>query len=268
MEFKAFLDEFKNQTGFDFCDYSDESLNRRLIKIQKETSLDYEGILSRVAVDEKFKQKIVEDITVNTTELFRDPDVWVGLYKKLYCSIPRNVTTAFWHIGCSIGLEVYSNLILLNELNMLDSVRVMATDLNSSVLETAKAGAYVYNKQFEDNFNKVFMELGKNVRFDKYFDRDKDTLKVKPFLTAVPKFKQQNLVSEDAPFPFKTDFVFLRNVMIYFNNKLQVKIMKMVYDKMYDGAYLILGKQERLPLNMSGRFEAIANLYRKNALNL
>ena len=269
MEIKAFLDEFKRRTGYDFSGYAGESLNRRLQKIQADNSLDYEGILTRAVSDANFRQKVVEDITVNTTELFRDPEVWINLYKNIYCNIPNNVTTTFWHIGCSVGLEVYSSLILLSELNLLSKVRVMATDLNTRVIEVAKKGVYPYNSKFEDNFSKVFAALGKEVKFDKYFTIDKKnkTLTVNKILTSIPRFIQQNMVDENRPFAHKVDIVFFRNVLIYFSNDLQINVMKRVYEQMYDGAYLILGKQEWMPLNITGRFEdVVSNVYRKKKL--
>ena len=143
MDYKSFLVALGEKSGYDFSDYSGGSISRRLQKICDETGLSFEQILDRVVSDKPFVKRLVEDITVNTTELFRDPDVWAKLYTTAYRRLPRTGCT-IWHAACSTGLEVYSNLILLNEAGLLGRVRVIGTDINEKVLETARAGEYAY----------------------------------------------------------------------------------------------------------------------------
>jgi len=90
-------------------------------------------------------------------------------------------------------------------------------------------------------------------------------MKVKPFLVERPSFMIQNLVQDKIPFAYKVDVVFFRNVMIYFNEKLQNKIMSSVCTKMYDGAALVLGKQESLTPLMATRFNKMGQYYQKKA---
>ncbi|MCQ2203416.1 MAG: hypothetical protein MJZ15_03125 [Bacteroidales bacterium] len=270
MDFKQFLASFKIKTGYDFCDYSDNSISRRLDKISAESKLSFEQMLDKVMTDETFKNKVIDEITVNTTELFRDPTMWISLYKTLYQQLPKSATITFWHIGCSRGLEVYSNLIMMHLLGNLDRCRAIGTDLNSRVLEIGRKGEYSYrfNLYFKDNFNAVMAGCGLDAKFEDYFDIDEsqDKMKVKPFLLEKPKFIEQNLVQDKAPFAYKVDVVFFRNVMIYFNDKLQNKIMSMVCSKMYDGAALILGKQESLTSQMMTRFTKTGQYYQKKVL--
>lgn len=257
MDFKTFLQEFKKITDYDFCDYSENSISRRLQKICDETKMTFEEILRRCVTDRPFMGRVVEDITVNTTELFRDPQVWVSLFSTLYKSLPKTTVT-FWHIGCSVGLEVYSNLIMLSELNLLDKCRIIGTDINPRVLSVAKKGEYAYsfNKYFEDNFNAVMHGINSKSKFSDYFDIDekKDQIKIKPPLLGKPRFICHNLVMEQSPFAYRVDVVFFRNVMIYFNDALQRKIMAIVYSKMYDNSFLVLGKREDLPKSLKSKF--------------
>ncbi len=269
MDVRGFLQEFKNRTGYDFCDYSEKSISRRLQELLNETGLTYEEIIEKAVREELFLARIVEDITVNTTELFRDPMVWVSLYNSLYQNLPQTKFTV-WHVGCSVGLEVYSNLILLNELGLIDNCRVIGTDINQRVLSMARAGQYSYkfNSYFKNNFETVMKELKLESKFEDYFEvnEENDTMKVKEKLRQVPRFIRHNLVDAKSPFVYKVDMVFFRNVMIYFNNKLQHKILSMVYDKMYANATLILGRRETLPLSMKGRFKPIGAFYQKISL--
>ena len=267
MDFKQFLKNFKIRTGYDFCDYSDNSISRRLEKISTGTGLSYEQMLEKALTDITFKNKIIDEITVNTTELFRDPSTWISLYKTLYKQLPKSPSITFWHIGCSRGLEVYSSLILMHQLGLFDKCRVIGTDLNPRVLDIARKGEYAYkfNLYFKDNFDEVMKGCELDAKFEDYFDIDeqKDIMKVKPFLVERPSFMIQNLVQDKIPFAYKVDVVFFRNVMIYFNEKLQNKIMSSVCTKMYDGAALVLGKQESLTSLMATRFNKMGQYYQK-----
>lgn len=269
MDFKQFLKNFKTKTGYDFCDYSDNSISRRLEKISTSTGLTFEQMLDKALTDTTFRNKVIDEITVNTTELFRDPATWISLYKTLYQQLPKSPTITFWHIGCSRGLETYSNLIMMHQIGLFDKCRVIGTDLNPRVLDIARKGEYAYkfNLYFKDNFDEVMKGCGLNAKFEDYFDIDeqKDIMKAKPFLTERPSFMIQNLVQDKVPFAYKVDVVFFRNVMIYFNEKLQNKIMASVCSKMYDGAALILGRQESLTPLMSTRFTKNGQFYQKKA---
>lgn len=267
MDYKEFLKTFGQRSGFDFCDYSECSISRRLQKICTETGMSFEQILDRVVVDKNLVKMIVEAITVNTTELFRDPSVWVSLGKSLYRQLPKQVMSTIWHAGCSTGLEVYSDLILIEELGMSERVRVIGTDVNPSVLEAAKAGVYnlTYNKVYIENFNLVMLGLGLSATFDKYFEVDEsaDTITVRPELRKRAIFLRQDLVKDKAPFPYKVDIVFLRNVIIYFNAMLQMKVLREISDKLFKGGSLVLGKQEDLPLQAGILFGRNGAFYKK-----
>lgn len=266
MDYKGFLVELKSRTGYDFCDYSDSSISRRLTKICEDNGMSFEEVLDKAVADKAFLGQIVEDITVNTTELFRDPEVWIALYKTMYRSLPK-ATITFWHVGCSVGLETYSNLILLKELNMLDRCRVIGTDLNPRVLSVAKSGEYAYkfNMYFRKNFDAVMKGIGSESVFEDYFDIDEDgdKMKVKSDILLKPKFMCQNLVQDKPPFAYKVDVVFIRNVMIYFNDMLQRKIMTMINEKLYKNGVLLFGKREAVPMSMKNRYVQNGLYYQK-----
>lgn len=258
MDLKQFLSEFSKASGYDFVDYSEASIARRVQKITDDTGMTLETIVQRAATDKGLVRKVVEDITVNTTELFRDPAVWVGIAQTLLPKLPKQAMATIWHAGCSTGLEVYADLILLEELGMRQRVRVIGTDINPSVLEMAKKGVYnfAYNKQYIDNFDQVMHGLGLSSSFDKHFSIDEkaDTITVSEELRRRATFLEQDLVREKAPFPYRVDIVFLRNVIIYFNEALQMKVLKGVSEKLFAGGHLILGKQEDLPLKAGTLF--------------
>ena len=268
MDYKAFLQKFNEKCGYDFSDYSSNSISRRLQKICDETGMTFEQILKQVVADRNFVRRIVEDITVNTTELFRDPAIWISLSNTLYKQLPKRTSMCtFWHIGCSSGLEAYSNIIMLNELGLGSRSRVIGTDINPTMLDVARRGEYVYsfNRAYIDNFNAVMRGLGLSTKFDKYFeiDTEADLIKVRPEIKALARFLQQDLVKDQAPFAYKVDVAFIRNVMIYFNDDLQKRIVEAIVERMHPGAMLVMGKQETLPQSVEALFTLQGSFYKK-----
>lgn len=268
-----FINAIKNQSDYDLSDYSDKSLKRRIEKILADYKTDVYGIASKMRKEPEFVEKIVKEITVNTTELFRDVTAWQNLKFRILPKFKENNIINIWHAGCSTGQEVYSMLILLNELDLLDKAKIYATDINTDVIEVAKKGVYKYrfNLGYLDSFDKVLKENPfnydehKDVPYSKYFDIDKaqDTIRMKPFLREKPVFRKLDLVKGENIFYTKFDIILCRNVLIYFNNKLQNKVFELFHKSLFDGGYLILGIHESMLGPMTSKFEKKGNNYVK-----
>ncbi len=267
--FKEFLEELKNHTPYNFCDYSDNSIQRRIEKVLKDHNMDMDQLLMKTKSDENFVEQLVDDITVNTTELFRNSETWEYLYKDVIPGLKTKSNINIWHAGCSSGQEVYSNLILFNELGLLDKVKVVGTDINQKVIKGAKNAVYdlKFNKQYIEVYDQLMNSINPNGNpFDYYFDinESEDTIKVKDFISKVPVFQRHDLVEEEIPFYQKFDIIFCRNVLIYFNSDLQMKIVKKFFDKLYDGGVLILGTHEALHGFFKTRFVKHGMVYTKS----
>lgn len=187
-----FINTIKNVSNYDFSEYSEKSLKRRLQKILIDNNMDLLTLINKLKTNKDFLEKTVKDITVNTTELFRDPQIWQTLRYRILPKFSENKNINIWHAGCSTGQEVYSMMILLNELDLLDKAKIFASDLNIDALEAAKKGNYKYrfNIGYLDNFDKVIKENPFNydeyndVPYNKYFKIDKvtDTITMNEFL--------------------------------------------------------------------------------------
>jgi chemotaxis protein methyltransferase CheR len=269
MTYKEYLQVLKKHSPYDFSEYSDSSIHRRIKKIICDQQLTLDELGARTRIDRLFVEDVVEAITVNTTELFRDPDVWLFLFERHLPTFRNNSFINVWHAGCSTGQEVYSLLILLNELGFLGKVRVFATDISRKALDEAAKG--VYRHQIErgciDNFDKIFRNSSrKSVEISKYFEIDQknDKISVKPFLKKNIKFIRHDLVKKDLPFFNKMDLVFCRNVLIYFNVKLQNRIVQRFYDSLYSHGTLVLGAHEGLTGFFKTKFERKGPVYKKS----
>jgi len=274
-ESNRLISAIKNVSTYDFTDYSEKSFRRRIDKILIDYRMSINELIHKIAKDSNFLEQIVQGITVNTTELFRDPELWTTLKYRILPNFKQNKSIFIWHAGCSSGQEIYSMLILLNELDLLEKAKVFATDLNTEMLEKAKKGEYRYrfNLNYLDNFDKVIKENPynyediKDVPYEKYFDidNDKDTITMKPFLRNKAVYRKHDLVNDKNIFYSKFDIIFCRNVIIYFNNKLQNKVIEMFSNNLYRDGYLILGAHESILGPISNNFERTKGIYKKRS---
>jgi len=266
IDFKEYLKVLKENSPYDFSDYSDNSISRRIQKVIRDYRLTYDELVEKTKIDPNFVEEIVDDLAVNTTELFRDPLLWRFLLEKIYPSLKKKATLNIWHAGCSSGQEVYSNIILLDHLNMLDRTTIFASDISKKILDQAKKGTYKYdfNKVYIDNFNQVFQE--KNIDFQKYIDINEleDKFIVHDFLKEKVKFTKYDLVKEELPFYNKFDLIFCRNVLIYFNVNLQSKIINRFYQSLYPGGLLCLGAHETITGFYKTKFMKNGFIYNKS----
>jgi chemotaxis protein methyltransferase CheR len=263
----------KGSSAYDFTEYSDKSLKRRLAKVILDHKVDIPGLLFEMKRSKEFLERVIRDITVNTTELFRDPPIWQALKHNILPQYVNSSSINIWHAGCSTGQEVYSMLILLNEMDLLEKTKIIGTDINSDVLNQASKGIYKYrfNISYLDNFDKVIREnpnndvTHKDVPYEKYFeiDKTKDYIKMHSFLTEKPIFKKHDLVKEDNIFNSKFNLIICRNVIIYFNYELQNKIFDLFHRNLYDGGCLVLGMHESILGPHTANFEKKEMIYFK-----
>ncbi len=271
MDFKHYLQVLKEHTPYDFSDYSDNSIKRRLQKVISDNSLSLDELIQKTQNDQVFVERLVEEITVNTTELFRDPELWPAIYEKLINIIKTKKTFNIWHAGCSSGMEVYSSLIILSELGLADRARIYATDISKRMVNQCKKGVYRYDfnggqlKAFEKVLKKNPIGGIKSIDFSKYLDVDVDNDKyiVKDYLRDMVITRQHDLVQDDVPFYNKFDVIFCRNVLIYFNASLQSKIYQMFHKQLYPGGALVLGNHESMTGFFKTKFKKNGAVYQK-----
>ncbi len=250
------INAIKNNSNYDFSDYSKKSFTRRIEKALIDFRLDINGLIQKINQDKNFVEQLVKNITVNTTELFRDPKVWQALRYRVLSKFTSYRRINIWHAGASTGQEVYSLLILLNEMNLIDKANVFATDINTDVINRAKSGEYSYrfNLEYFDNFDKVIKENPFNydefneIPYEKYFEIDqvKDLIKVKDFIRKKPVWFKHDLVREGNIFNTKFDIIFCRNVLIYFNIELQEKVINTFAQSLFRKGVLVIGAHESI----------------------
>jgi chemotaxis protein methyltransferase CheR len=227
--------------GFDFRDYSMSSLRRRIWKrIYAEGLSTISGLVEKVLHDPACMERLLLDLSINTTAMFRDPTFYLAFRQKVVPMLRTYPFVRIWHAGCSTGEEVYSMAILLQEERLYDRCRIYATDINEAVLQKAKAGIFPIATMQENTSN--YIAAGGKGTFSEYYTARYDHAIFRPSLRENVVFAQHNLVT-DASFNH-FNVIFCRNVLIYFNNALQERVQHLFLDSLEMFGILGLGKKE------------------------
>jgi chemotaxis protein methyltransferase CheR len=265
-EINTFIDALKRKSNYDFSEYSIKSFTRRVEKLLADYRTDIDGLIKKCSSDPSFLEELVRNITVNTTEIFRDPELWKKINTEILPLYKNELRINIWHAGASTGQEVYTMLILLKINGLFDKSKIYASDLNSEVLETAESGKYKYREidEYINNFNLTF-DNDKHYDINDYFkiSRTRNLIKVNSSLMDKAQYKKHDLTNLTNPFAVKYNIIFCRNVLIYFNNELQNKVYKLFLDSLFTGGALIVGKHEGILGDISEKFIKKGTIYIK-----
>lgn len=235
------LSDVLEQYGYDFTGYSRASLKRRLIRLYSlDKQVSFAEFRYKIANDSLYFRRLVEQITVNVTEMFRDPGFYQALRYKVLPNLATYPFIRIWLAGCSTGEEAYSMAIVLKELNLLQKSLIYATDINPTVLEKAALGMFPLSqmKQYSENY----IAAGGIKDFSSYYSANYSLAKFDQELKANLIFSTHNLVSDRSFNEFQ--LILCRNVLIYFDRELQFKVLQLFDNSLEKLGYLALGTKE------------------------
>lgn len=229
--------------GYDFTGYSRASLKRRMIRLYElDKFVSFAEYRYRIRTDAAYFQRFLEEITINVTEMFRDPEFYKTLKNEL---LPRLGTYPFiriWVAGCSTGEEAYSVAIFLKELNLLHKSLIYATDINNAVLENAAKGMMPLSKI--KLYTENYIAAGGSENFSNYYTANYSLGKINQELKSKIIFSTHNLVTDNSFNEFQ--LILCRNVLIYFDRPLQSKVLELFDKSLEKFGYLALGTKETL----------------------
>ncbi len=154
-ELEVLLNDLLEIYGYDFIEYSSASLKRRINRLYVLDKFpSFAEFRYKVKSDETYFNRVVEELTVNVTEMFRDPSFYKTLREEVIPVLATHPFIRIWHAGASTGEEVYSMAILLHEANVLHKSLLYGTDINPGVLDKAKKGFFPLEqmKQYSENY--------------------------------------------------------------------------------------------------------------------
>ncbi len=250
--------------NYDFRNYAMSSFKRRVQRIIELKKLTVDSLIKRLNDTPSFINEFLDELTVNVTEMFRDPSFWRIMREEIIPAILLNHKQfKIWHAGCSSGEEVLSMAILLKEMGIHNNVQLYATDLDVNIMERAKMATYPI-KNMELNEKNYIRFQGAGALSDYYRVENGMAVFNKDLLANV-NFRKQDLVLGE---PFnKFDLILCRNVMIYFNQTLQNEVLKKFHESLFKYGYLAIGSKESLIwCDYANRFIVVNNeekIYKK-----
>ena len=261
-ELASLVHFIKRIHGFDFSNYSSASLKRRVTRIMQLQKLSLFDLRTLLTNDPDYFEAFLIEITVNVTEMFRDPQFYQSFSDKVIPYLKSYQRLKIWNAGCSTGEELYSFAILFSEENLYDRSFFYGTDINSNVLAFAKNG--IYDLQKMKLYSENFQNTGTTQTLSKYYTAKYDAAALDRSLRRNVLFSVHNLISDGVFNEFQV--ISCRNVLIYFNAELQEKVIDLFYNSLSNFGFLCLGSKESLKYGDNSRFKAVDiknNIYQK-----
>ena len=242
-EYTGLLESLRLVYGYDFTEYSQSSIQRRIVRFMTNKRIDSVEILGKILLrDEILFEEFIQELSVTVTEMFRDPLFYKRIRRKITERLATYPIIKIWIAGCATGQEVYSMTILLREEGLSDRSIIYATDINQKSLHIAREGVYGINnmKAYTDNY----LKAGGLASFSDYYKAKYNAVLFDPVLRENVVFSPHNLVTDESFNEFQ--LIMCRNVIMYFNQNLQNRVISLFYDSLCPFGYLALGDKESL----------------------
>ncbi len=260
IETALLLEGIYQRYGYDFRDYSSSSVGRRIRhRMRLEGLDDISSLLRNVLHDSDAFRRLLGDLIIPVTELFRDPEMFLAFRRNVAPELRKLPFVRIWHAGCSTGEEVYSLVVLLHEEGLLDKSRIYATDISEEALQRARDGILPIDRM--QQYTRNYQAAGGTGEFSSYYASERGIVMLKPFLREKIVFARHNLATDSSFNEFHV--VFCRNVMIYFNSELSNRVHGLFYDSLAAGGFLVLGGRESLSFTpIEDRYETWNDAHR------
>ena len=264
IELRMLVEAVYLKYNYDFRDYTGASQKRRVLVAMREMECaTVSELQSRVLHEPNGFAQLLQYLTIPVTEMFRDPDYFLAVREQVAPFLKTYPSLKIWVAGCSTGEEVYSLAILLKEEGLLERSIIYATDINPESLDAARRGVFPLDRMrlYTENYQKS----GGKAAFSDYYTAAYGGALFERSLMENVTFADHSL-STDSVFS-ETHFVSCRNVLIYFNRRLQDRVLGLFHDSLCHRGFLGLGSKESIDFSSyAERFEALAKrerLFRK-----
>ena len=243
LEMDLLLEGVYRRYGYDFRQYARGSLRRRILKrVGDERVATISALTEKILRDPEAMDRLAFELSINVTSMFRDPTFYEALRSKVIPMLHTYPFIRIWNAGCSTGEETHSLAILLKEEGLYDRTRIYATDMNEGVLERASEGVFPLDKM--RSYTENYIRAGGRTAFSEYYVTNGKGAKFHPALRENVVFAQHNLVSDRSFNEF--NLIMCRNVMIYFDRRLQDTVHRLFHESLARYGVLALGHKESI----------------------
>ncbi|RYX96941.1 protein-glutamate O-methyltransferase CheR [bacterium] len=242
-QLKELLESIKSIYGFDYTEYSEASVRRRVEHFMGSNKVESLDDLSKLILQsEENLEYFIQQLSVTVTEMFRDPIFYKSLRDNVMTRLATYPFIKVWIAGCATGEEAYSVAILLKEAGLLNRSVIYATDINQRSLQIAKDGMYSLNNMKSHTAN--YQKSGGLESFSEYYKAKYDSVMFDKSLKQNIVFSQHNLTTDKSFNEFQ--LIMCRNVLIYFNQQLQNKVLNLFHESLCTFGFLGLGNKESM----------------------
>src|ERR1700710_2359894 len=158
LEIDLLLEAIQRRYGYDFRGYAPASLRRRLWhRVYGEGVATLSGLQERILHEPGCMDRLLRDLSINVTEMFRDPTFYRSLRERVFPLLRTHPFIRIWNAGCSTGEEIYSLAIALHEEGLLERTRIYATDIDEAALQRARSGAFALERMqlYTENYQRA-----------------------------------------------------------------------------------------------------------------
>ncbi|OGB00319.1 MAG: chemotaxis protein CheR [Burkholderiales bacterium RIFCSPHIGHO2_12_FULL_61_11] len=263
-ELRLLMEAIYLKYSYDFRDYAGASQKRRVLQaLQQLDCPTIPALQAKVLHDPAVFMQLLQYLTIPVSEMFRDPPFFLALRQQVIPRLQTYPSLKIWIAGCSTGEEAYSLAILLREEGLLERSLIYATDINAKSLGKARRG--IFSRGSIQGHTANYQKAGGKQAFSEYYTAAYDSAIFDKSLSENITFADHSLATDNVF--SETQLVLCRNVLIYFNKKLQDRALGLFHESLSHRGFLGLGSKESLEYSAyATRFEPLdrrARIFRK-----
>ncbi|MBN20278.1 MAG: chemotaxis protein CheR [Bdellovibrionaceae bacterium] len=256
--FEKYIEYVHKLTGITIQKNRKQMLIGRIGRRMHELKIDkYESYLDYIKENKEEEQLFINRVTTNETYFYRTPRIWDFITQDFldqWYALHKNRSLTIWSAASSTGEEAHTMGVICEDFrskNLGFNYRILGTDISTRVLDIATKG--VYNGRAIERFRNTKKEL-----FERYMKGDDELgYQVLPQIKSKIEFKPHNLFEVNKNETY--DLIFLRNVLIYFTEEDQEKVIHNMHKALNPDGYLIIGESESLH-RINTPFESVSPL--------
>ncbi|WP_127092191.1 CheR family methyltransferase [Aquabacter cavernae] len=254
IEVDLFIEAMLRRYGYDFRDYGRTSLTRRVRNLAQQFGTGTISALTALVLHSPERiGEVIGGLSVPASDFFRDPAIFRALKAHVFPVLASYARITIWQAGCARGEEVYSLAILLKEAGLYEKSRIFATDISETSLASAQEGIFPLSDMRDAS--RRYFESGGTQSLSAHYHARYERAKLDRGLIDNVTFAEHNLVT-DGVF-CEAHLILCRNVMIYFNDRLQARVLNLFADTLVRGGFLCVGDRENLRVAGASLFRPV-----------
>ena len=236
-DYEKFKKSIFSLTQIDLSSYKENQMRRRIdTLINKNKITSYDEYVSLIKQDKEKFEQFVNFLTINVSEFYRNPEQWKQLENKVIPDLIQRFgkNLKIWSAACSTGDEPYSLVMAFSRHLPLNQIKIIATDIDKQVIDTARRGLYNAKSiaSVPDEFKR------------KYFTQVGASYQISKEIKSRVEFKEHNLLKDS--YPSGCHLIVCRNVLIYFTEEAKEDIYKKFHQALTKDGILFIGSTEQI----------------------